>query len=120
MDRGRIGEAGTATRGDADQTQATELEVSNDFWAYRHTDQRLFESVIAVSRYDKNQLTEVRLYPIDLGWSQRPADRGVPRMASPEMAQAILQHLQKMSTQYGTTIKIENNVGVIRLTANQQ
>ena len=116
VDRGRIGQAGAEIHGSPDPTlQATEAEISNNFWAYRHTDQRLFESVIAVSRYDKNRLTEVRLYPIDLGWSQRPAERGTPSLASSEMAQTILQHLQKMSTQYGTTIKIENNVGVIRI-----
>ena len=41
--------------------------------------------------------------------------RGVPRMASPEVAQRILQRLQKLSEPLGTKIDIEGNVGVIHV-----
>ncbi len=96
-----------------DPEKVSDAEYSAASWSPGRAD--LYESVIAVSRFDKNQLTEVRLYPIDLGWDRRPADRGSPRLASPEMAQKILQNLQKLSTPFGTTITIENNIGVIRV-----
>jgi len=96
-----------------DPGKVSDAEYSAASWSPGRAD--LYESVIAVSRFDKNQLAEVRLYPIDLGWDRRPADRGSPRLASPEMAQKILQNLQKLSTPFGTNITIENNIGVIRL-----
>ena len=42
------------------------------------------------------------------------AHRGVPRIAPPEVAQRILTRLQKLSAPFGTTITIENGVGIIR------
>jgi poly-gamma-glutamate synthesis protein (capsule biosynthesis protein) len=84
------------------------------FWD-RMGPEPIFQSAVVVSRFDKNQLSEIRIYPIDLGWERRPADRGSPRIASPEMAQKILQTQQKYSAEYGTKVAIEGNVGVIRI-----
>lgn len=74
-----------------------------------------FESVVAVSRFEKNQLIELRLFPIELNFTKRLADRGVPRLATPVHSQAILEHLQRLSEPYGTYISIESGVGVIKL-----
>ena len=75
-----------------------------------------YESAVALSRFDKGQLQEVRIYPI---WARQDAPisrRGLPMLAPPAMAQKILQRLQKLSAPFGTQIAIENNVGVIRVT----
>ncbi|TIP18344.1 CapA family protein [Mesorhizobium sp.] len=74
-----------------------------------------YESVIAVSRFEQNQLAELRLYPIELGFSKRFANRGIPRLATESQAKAILKRLQKLSNPFGTKITIENDIGVIRL-----
>ena len=42
------------------------------------------------------------------------AHRGIPRIAPPETAQRILTRLQELSAAYGTTIAIEDDIGVIR------
>ena len=42
------------------------------------------------------------------------AQRGLPRIASPETAQRILTRLQELSEPLGTTIVIEDGVGFIR------
>ena len=78
------------------------------------SDPNLYESVIATSRYVGGQVVEIRLYPIDLGVDVRGAGKGVPAMASPARAQAILERLQRLSAPFGTTISIEKNVGIIR------
>jgi poly-gamma-glutamate synthesis protein (capsule biosynthesis protein) len=39
---------------------------------------------------------------------------GAPDDPAPEMAQKILEKVQRISKPFGTTISIENNVGVIR------
>ncbi|MES0101723.1 CapA family protein [Mesorhizobium sp. M0019] len=74
-----------------------------------------YESVVSVSRYEGNQLAELRLYPIELGHSKRFANRGVPRLAPAPQAKAILERLQKLSEPFGTHIEIVNGVGSIRL-----
>ncbi|PDT34700.1 MULTISPECIES: CapA family protein [Sinorhizobium] len=74
-----------------------------------------YESIIAISRFEQNRLSELRLIPVELGYSGRFANRGVPRPATPPQAQAILGRLQRLSEPFGTEIEIENDVGIIRL-----
>ena len=78
-----------------------------------------YESAIAVSKFDKGQLQEVRVYPI---WARHDGPlsrRGVPMTAPPATAQRILQRLQKLSEPFGTKIAIEGNVGVIHVAAQR-
>jgi hypothetical protein len=60
-------------------------------------------------------VSEIRLYPVDLNYAARGADRGVPRAASPAVAREILEQLQRLSKPCGTTTAIEQNVGMIRV-----
>ena len=73
------------------------------------------ESVVAVSRYEDGQLAEVRLYPIELGRDAPDSRFGIPRIAPPEIGRRILERVQRLSRELGTTIHIEGNVGVIRM-----
>jgi poly-gamma-glutamate capsule biosynthesis protein CapA/YwtB (metallophosphatase superfamily) len=85
-----------------------------NFWDHM-TREPIYDSAIVVSRFDHNQLSELRIYPIDLGWERRRADRGSPRITPPELAQKFLQQQQKDSAEYGTKVSIEGNVGVVKL-----
>jgi poly-gamma-glutamate synthesis protein (capsule biosynthesis protein) len=73
-----------------------------------------YQSVVTTSRFEKGGVAEIRLQPIDLSYSARGADRGVPRLASPEVSRTILERLQRLSKPFGTSIAIEQGVGVIR------
>jgi poly-gamma-glutamate synthesis protein (capsule biosynthesis protein) len=88
------------------------LQVSSSWKAVN------YESVIAVSRYDKGQLTEIRLYPTDGRFDGPVSTLGIPRSSPPEIAARTLGRIQKLSTAFGTTVAIENNVGVIRVRAS--
>jgi poly-gamma-glutamate synthesis protein (capsule biosynthesis protein) len=82
-----------------------------------------YEGILAVSRFEHGQLAELRLNPIELtDQDVRLVNRGIPRLASPEAAHRILTRLQKLSAPLGTTITIENNVGIVRprLSTSQQ
>jgi len=74
-----------------------------------------FESMVAESRYDKGKLVEVRLIPTSGAWDGPISQLGLPRLAAPALAQKILARVQQLSKPFGTTITIENNVGVIRI-----
>jgi len=74
------------------------------------------EAVLATSHFEGGRLTEVRLYPVDLGGARRPISQmGIPMTPSPDDAQRILRNLQTYSKPFGTKIAIEGNVGVIRI-----
>ena len=45
-----------------------------------------YRSVVAVTRFEHGKLAEVRLYPVDLGYEMNNVNRGIPRLASPEVA----------------------------------
>jgi poly-gamma-glutamate synthesis protein (capsule biosynthesis protein) len=81
----------------------------------RGSDER--EALLATARYEGGKLSEVRLYPADLGIEpNRPiAKIGTPTTPSPAVAQHILEEMQTLSKAFGTTISIENGVGVIRV-----
>jgi poly-gamma-glutamate capsule biosynthesis protein CapA/YwtB (metallophosphatase superfamily) len=74
------------------------------------------ETVLTTTHWEGGKLTEVRIYPVDLGGRRRPMSQlGIPMTPSPEDAQRILKEMQEFSKPFGTTIAIENNVGVIRI-----
>jgi poly-gamma-glutamate capsule biosynthesis protein CapA/YwtB (metallophosphatase superfamily) len=75
------------------------------------------EVLLATSRYEDGKLVEVRLYPADCGIDgTRPVSKaGLPMTPAPEQAQRILKLVQDLSKPFGTTISIEDNVGVIHV-----
>ena len=98
-------------------TDAEELMEPDGFVGDRIKQPERMESLLTQSRWQNGQLTEVRLYPVDLGQDlTRPFSRtGIPMTPSPAMAQRVLEKLQRISKPFGTKIDIENGVGVIRV-----
>jgi poly-gamma-glutamate synthesis protein (capsule biosynthesis protein) len=76
------------------------------------------EVLLTTSRYEGGKLVEVRLYPVDCGidGTRTVSKAGLPMTPSPEEAQRILKLVQDLSKPFGTTISIEDNVGVIHVT----
>lgn len=73
------------------------------------------ESMVAVSHYTDGKLTEIRLYPVELGADRLDSKLGIPRMAPTDLGRKILERVQMLSQELGTTIEIVGTVGVIRL-----
>ncbi|MBM2715730.1 CapA family protein [Mesorhizobium caraganae] len=100
--------------------EVTVYEMANGFPTAEglvgsYSDAIYYESVVTVSRFEQNKLADLRLFPIELRRSDRFANRGVPRLAAPQQADAILKRLQKLSAPFHTQIDIENGVGRIRI-----
>jgi poly-gamma-glutamate synthesis protein (capsule biosynthesis protein) len=70
-----------------------------------------FETMIVKATFDKGKLSQLKIYPIDLGYGKKLSESGIPRMASAETAQKILQRLQQLSAAYGTKIQIQTETG---------
>jgi poly-gamma-glutamate synthesis protein (capsule biosynthesis protein) len=97
-----------------DPSAATDADLTALLNARSFNTEETFQSVVAVSRFEGGRVSEIRLHPVDLGYGRRLTQSGVPRLAAPPMARAILERLRRFSKEFNTTIAIERNVGVIR------
>lgn len=98
--------------------RATDADLSNVLNVKSFANDLTFQTVITLSRFDHGRLSELRLYPVDLGYGKKLSESGIPRLASPEKGLEILRRLQTISASYGTKIEIEDvppyhGVGVI-------
>lgn len=71
-------------------------------------------SILPVMTYEGGRVKEIRIYPIDVRRSATAKQSGLPRIASPELGRRILELVRELSTPFGTDVRIEGNVGIIR------
>jgi poly-gamma-glutamate capsule biosynthesis protein CapA/YwtB (metallophosphatase superfamily) len=74
-------------------------------------DRMIWEAFVAVPRFRGQQLSEIALYPITLGFGGSRSERGRPLLAEGELGQKILSDLVTLSAPFGTKISIRNGVG---------
>jgi poly-gamma-glutamate capsule biosynthesis protein CapA/YwtB (metallophosphatase superfamily) len=90
-----------------------------------------WHSAVFQLKFENKKLTEIRLYPVEMGWDvtgekpvrnrppvgsgPHPLTDGVPRMASGANAQKILERIQKLSAAYGTNIDIKDGIGIAKI-----
>jgi len=92
-----------------------------DFNARRYNNDRsgfpaqreIWESVVAMARWDGRRLREVVLHPITLGFGLPAAERGRPMLAGEELSRKILEDLQRLSKPFGTMIEVRGGIGRI-------
>jgi poly-gamma-glutamate synthesis protein (capsule biosynthesis protein) len=77
------------------------------------------EALLATARFEGGKLVEARLHPVDIGIEHdRPTSKsGSPTIPSAAQARRMLEKVQNLSKPFGTTIAIEDGVGVIRVPA---
>jgi len=80
---------------------------------------------------EDHQVTEIRLYPVNLGrdpslpgkitrsvgLGSHPKTDGRPYLADPAAGAVILERMRDISKPLGTTMTVDNNVGIIRVGA---
>jgi poly-gamma-glutamate synthesis protein (capsule biosynthesis protein) len=85
-----------------DPTKATEYDLTaplnKSYFAHAFT----FQSVIAEVRFKDNQLSEVVLHPVELGYGNRLTTSGIPRLVSDEsVAREILGQIATQTARFG-------------------
>jgi hypothetical protein len=80
--------------------------------AYYPAQADIWESVLAVPVFQGHKVIEIKLYPVDLGFSLPRSQQGTPRLAEPALGRKIIDRLAKMSEPYGTRIVFKDGVGV--------
>jgi poly-gamma-glutamate synthesis protein (capsule biosynthesis protein) len=93
-----------------------EARYNNDTTGFP-TIPEIWEAVIAVPEWSGQQLVELTLHPISLGYGQPRHVRGRPMMAEGPLADKILQDLVRLSEPYGTQFEIKDGVARVVLPA---
>jgi poly-gamma-glutamate capsule biosynthesis protein CapA/YwtB (metallophosphatase superfamily) len=78
-------------------------------------DRLIWEAVVAAPKFRGDQLVELALHPITLGFGKSRSVRGRPQFAEGELGQKILGDLVKLSGDMGTKITIRNGIGYVTL-----
>jgi Bacterial capsule synthesis protein PGA_cap len=82
-------------------------------------DQYNWESVIAMPRFSGKLLTELKLYPITLGYKKPRTQRGLPMLAPPDLARKIIDDVTKFSAPFGTKVEFKDGIGVVSVGATR-
>jgi len=101
-----------------DPAKATDYDLTaplnRDSFAHDFT----FRSVIAVSRFEHNELAELRLYPVEDGYGERLPLSGIPRLVKDaHVAAAIFQQVVDATKRFGLPgldPRISGDVAVFR------
>lgn len=73
-----------------------------------------YESIVAVPTFQGTQVSEIKLHPIELGQKAPRSQRGTPRIADEATGRTIIERMTRLSADLGTTLRLENGVGVWR------
>ena len=91
-----------------------EREKTHHAYAGPHAHERWI-SFYPTMVFEGDRLTELKLYPIDLGENRGRSQRGRPIPAKPKTAEKIFSILKERSEPYGTEISVEKGVGTVSL-----
>ena len=78
------------------------------------SDPAYWENMFALSRFSKNKLKEIKIYPIDQGFGRPRPQRGRPLLAEGEVANHVIERVSRLSQRYGTKIRNEDGTGIIQ------
>jgi poly-gamma-glutamate synthesis protein (capsule biosynthesis protein) len=79
-----------------------------------HTaDPSQWEQVFAVCDFAGDELRELRLYPIELGFRKPRSQRGRPAIVQGAPAERIIGRVRSLSSRYGTRVELRDGIGVV-------
>lgn len=76
------------------------------------TNPEVWRSVVASFTAENGKLTEVKLYPIEMGFELPSYRKGLPALSRDE---DTIKHMAELSSEFGTEISFENGVGIVKL-----
>ncbi len=85
-----------------DPGKATEYDLTAPLNKASFAHAFTFQSVVAECRFDGNQLSEIRLHPIEEGYGSKLTMSGIPRLVTdPAVAARILGQITEQTAQFG-------------------
>jgi poly-gamma-glutamate capsule biosynthesis protein CapA/YwtB (metallophosphatase superfamily) len=78
-------------------------------------DEKYWISIVPRMEFKGDKLSDLHLYPIELGMDKPRSQRGRPQIATGERAIKILGIIEELSKPYGTRMEVVEDVGVVWL-----
>ena len=78
-------------------------------------DEKYWFSVLPRMEFKGDELSELLLFPVELGMNKPRSQRGRPMLADEKHGTKILETIKKLSEPYGTEIRVKDNVGTVQL-----
>jgi hypothetical protein len=101
-----------------DPSKATDYDLTAPLNRESFAHDFTFRSVIAVSRFEGNQLAELKLYPVEEGYGARLPLSGIPRLVTdPAVSAAIFKQIADATAHFGLPaldLGTAGNVAVLR------
>jgi poly-gamma-glutamate synthesis protein (capsule biosynthesis protein) len=102
----------------ADPAKATDYDLTAPLNRGSFAHDFTFRSVIALSRFEGNQLAELRLYPVEEGYGARLPLSGIPRLVrDPRVSAAIFKEITDATEAFGLprlTLGVAGNIATLR------
>jgi poly-gamma-glutamate synthesis protein (capsule biosynthesis protein) len=102
----------------ADPSKATDYDLTAPLNRGSFAHDFTFRSVIALSRFEGNQLAELKLYPVEDGYGERLPLSGIPRLVKdPKVSAAIFKQITDATEGFGLphlTLGVAGNVATLR------
>jgi poly-gamma-glutamate capsule biosynthesis protein CapA/YwtB (metallophosphatase superfamily) len=97
--------------------KGTTLDPSKftDKYEFFFKEKKFWESVVPFMTFQNNEVTEIKLYPIELGWKDPRHYRGVPGLAVTKEGEEIIARLGELSKPYKTAISFRDGLGYVHL-----
>jgi poly-gamma-glutamate synthesis protein (capsule biosynthesis protein) len=70
-------------------------------------------SVLALSKFEERELSELKLYPVTLGPEMHRIHCGYPRLAKGELARRIIEIISDLSSPFGTRVDYKDGIGIV-------
>jgi poly-gamma-glutamate capsule biosynthesis protein CapA/YwtB (metallophosphatase superfamily) len=81
------------------------------------SDREIWESVVAMPRWQGRRLVELALHPISLGFGKPRTERGRPMLADAALGKKILDDLAQRSAPLGTRMTVRAGIGYVELSS---
>ena len=79
------------------------------------TEREIWESVVAVPKWNNEGLFKIELHPITLGFKEKRTIRGRPMLANKKLSKKIINDLIERSKPFGTKIEFKDGIGIINI-----
>jgi poly-gamma-glutamate synthesis protein (capsule biosynthesis protein) len=73
-----------------------------------------WENILATCHFERGEVAEIRIYPLDQGFGRTRAQRGRPVLAEGALAAKIIERVNTLSRPYGVNVANKDGIGVIK------
>jgi len=96
-----------------DPAMVTDADLTGALNAESFDDEEIFRAVVATIGFEAGAVGEIRLHPVELGFGEPLTRSGIPRTASVQAGEEILERVRAISEPLGTRLTVDGGLGLV-------